>query len=318
MDFFKLQKEFGDKLERIGRGLNTRRNYLHDLDCFERFMKGRHDNWNLSSFSIGDAKDYNSFLKKTYNSDNSIRRKVQVLRIFFDFLMEKSIVSTNPVRKLPTSPKVLDIPRPTPLIDIKTLWTYLLEESYSSNNLSNLLAQRNQVLMLLIYSGGLKVSDLSDLQTGQIKLGNKPRVMIKKTPRDPYTIPLPPVFTPVYKLYLHNLEVEKQKSKLEFSYVFFNANHFQILSSKLSVRGIELVFAEYREKLQIQLTPKSLRQACIFKWLHQKKEDLLIKEWMGFAPSYSLKLYKENMSSHIYNDDFLEDLFNLYSKQLAN
>ncbi|MBT3585642.1 MAG: hypothetical protein HN509_12120, partial [Halobacteriovoraceae bacterium] len=62
-------------------------------------------------------------------------------------------------------------------------------------------------------------------------------------------------------------------------------------------------------KLIINLTPKSLRQACIFKWLQQGEKEGTIKEWMGVAPSYSLKLYKEHAAQHLYRDDFLEELY---------
>ena len=59
----------------------------------------------------------------------------------------------------------------------------------------------------------------------------------------------------------------------------------------------------------LKLTPKSLRQACVFKWLQQGINDNQIKEWMGVAPSYSLKLYKEHINQNIYNEEFLAELF---------
>ncbi|MFI5391555.1 MAG: hypothetical protein ACHQYQ_09350, partial [Bacteriovoracales bacterium] len=62
----------------------------------------------------------------------------------------------------------------------------------------------------------------------------------------------------------------------------------------------------------IEITPKNLRQSCIFKWLHQEHSEDLIKEWMGVAPSYSLKIYQDLMEKNYYNDDFLVDFLTLH------
>ena len=71
--------------------------------------------------------------------------------------------------------------------------------------------------------------------------------------------------------------------------------------------GIEIIFKEYSEKLKIELTPRSLRQACIFNWLKDKNEES-IKEWMGVAPSYCLKQFKEHLPKHIYSDFSLKKM----------
>ena len=100
----------------------------------------------------------------------------------------------------------------------------------------------------------------------------------------------------------------KKDSKVEFDSVLFNANPYRILSGGLSSRGIEIIFEEFRKKLMIECTAKSLRQACIFKWLKQKHKDSQIKEWLGLAPSYNLKMYKDHLSNHAHDEGFLEEI----------
>jgi site-specific recombinase XerD len=304
-----LQIDFFTKLRRMGRSTNTLKNYKTDLDCFNNYLRDQTGKLDISNFLTPQMKEYGEFLQQKYNSDNSRRRRIQALRIFFDYLLEQGLIQENPVRTLPTSPKFLDIPRPTPLIDVKTLWVYLLEETQSSNSMSALLAKRNQVTLLLVFGAGLKVSDLAHLHKDCIMLDNAPRVMVHHAKRDPYTIPLPNVFITIYEEYLLALDEMKRKSGLDFDEVLFNANPYRILSGGLSPRGLEIIFEEFRKKLMLTLTPKSLRQACIFKWLHQNVKDTTVKEWMGVAPSYGLKLYKEHLDQHIYNEEFLEELF---------
>ncbi|OUR97867.1 hypothetical protein A9Q84_06630 [Halobacteriovorax marinus] len=305
-----LQNDFFINLKSKGRSLNTLKNYKTDLDCFNNYLRVNDQKMDITNFSIPQVQMYGNYLETKYTSDNSRRRRVQALRIFFDYLVELNLYESNPVRKIPTSPKFLDIPRPTPFIDVKTLWVSLLDEAQSKNEMSALLAKRNQVVMLLIFGAGLKVSDLSKLKTSSIFVdGEKTRVLIHHDKRDPYTIMLPKIFLTVYNDYILKLNDAKIKSSVNFEELLFNANPYRILSGGLSPRGIEIVFEEYRKKLQIKLTPKSLRQACIFKWLTFKHPETLIKEWMGVAPTYSLKLYKAHMEQYIYNESFMGELY---------
>ena len=317
LNLTQLQSDFFFELNRKGRSKNTLKNYKTDLDCFNNYLASEQKSFDITQFSIPQVIEYGKFLEDKYKSDNSRRRRVQALRIFFDFLVEKNLFSSNPVRKIPTSPKFLDIPRPTPFIDVKTLWVHLLQDSTSQGKMNKLIAKRNQIIMLLIFGGALKVSDLSKLKRSQIFLDTPGsdedcRVLISHPKRDDYTISLPKIFSRAYQEYISLLDESKSETNIQFEEILFNANPYRILSGGLSPRGIEVVFEELRKKLMITLTPKSLRQACVFKWLQQKRSDTLVKEWMGVAPSYSLKLYKDHIEHHIYNDQFLEELFDNY------
>lgn len=311
-----LQQEFYSNLKAQGKSQNTLKNYKTDLDCFNFYLNSEYTNVAVKDFDEHLVANYGKYLEKKYSSDNSRRRRVQALRIFFDFLLTKSLVRSNPVRNLPTSPKFLDIPRPTPFIDVKTLWTYLLSESDSQDRIQVLLSKRNQILFLLIFGAGLKVSDLSELKMSDISfVDGEARVLIRHPKRDAYTVTLPKIFEKVFAEYLKVLEEMKLKSQITFDNLLFYANPYRIISGGLSPRGIEIIFEDYRNKLMITLTPKSLRQACIFKWIQQEKSTSLIKEWLGLAPSYDLKLYLEHAPNFLYNEDILEDIFNAKNQQ---
>ena len=304
-----LQQEFLSELELKGRSKNTLKNYRTDLECFNQYLFKEQKNTNIAQFTESEMVEYGKYLQVKYTSDNSRRRRVQALRIFFDFLVEKKIFSTNPVLKIPISPKFVDIPRPATLVEIKTLWSYLLEESKSTNKIISLSAKRNQIIVLLIYGSALKVSDLEKLTVDHIFIDNNPRVLITTTKRDPYSIPLPPIFPIIYQDYLDSLEELKSTANLEFNKLLYNANPYRILSGGLSSRGIETIFSELRKKLLLNITAKSLRQACFFKWIQQKHSDSLIKEWLGVAPSYGLRPYKISQFKFSYHDNFIEELF---------
>jgi site-specific recombinase XerD len=320
LDLTELQNAFFVKLKGDGKSTNTLKNYRTDLDCFNNYLLKNQRQLDISQFDIPQVLLYGQYLEQRYTSDNSRRRRVQALRIFFDYLVGEGHVGANPVRKLPTSPKFLDIPRPTPLIDIKVLWEYLLSEGFNPHKMTALMAKRNQVILLLIYGAALKVSDLSQLKVDHIMLTPEgARVMVDGGKRDPYTIPLPEIFPIIYEDYLKRLKEMKKISNLTFDQILFNANPHCIIAGGLSPRGLEMIFEDLRQKLMIELTPKSLRQACIFKWIKQKESDSLIKEWMGVAPSYGLKPYREiaKGSEFSYQENFLKEALIATQKKLT-
>src|SRR5690606_24312973 len=112
---------------------------------------------------------------------------------------------------------------------------------------------------------------------------------------DPYSIPLPLVFNQDFASYRTLYQQFQKQEGLELDELLFNANPYRILSGGLSPRGTELFFEELRKLLKSDMTAKSLRQSCIFKWLNQSVPHTTIKEWLGVTPSYSLELYLEEM-----------------------
>jgi site-specific recombinase XerD len=302
-DLLKLCPLFIQDLKTKSRSINTLKNYQTDLDCFKEYLMQKTGKTEFGHFGLSEILEYGKYLQQKYSSDNSRRRRVQTLRNFFDFLVAQNLFGENPVRKIPVSPKFVDIPRPAHLIDLKTLWAHLLEQ-YHQDNLVGLTAKRNLVLFTLIYNTGLKVSDLAKLKREQILMGEQPRILVTPPRRDPYTIPLPSAFSAIYPTYLKELEEWQVKSRLNFEELFFNANPYHILSGGLSSRGMELIFQDWRKKLMIKVTPKSMRQAGIYLWIHEGLNDLIIKERLGLAPSYSMKPYRESAPEHVYNSDF--------------
>jgi site-specific recombinase XerD len=304
-----LWPEFHNKLKLQEKSENTLKNYKTDMDCFKRYLEDSQGHDGIEQLELSKVLEYGKYLETKYSSNNSRRRRVQTLRIFFDFLVENSIITSNPVRKIPTSPKFVDIPRPTKFVDVKTLWLALISPHKTSGKLMALIQERNQVIFLLIYHSGLKVSDLAKIQVNQLSLGSHPRVLITPVSRDPYSIPLSTFATKIIKKYLTLLEQEKVYSNITFTEMLFNANPHKILSGGLSSRGIEIIMEDYRRKLSIEVTPKSLRQASIINWINKGHNDTTVKEWMGVAPSYSLKNYRDVKDEYFYNDQALEELY---------
>jgi site-specific recombinase XerD len=290
------QQEFLKLLELQGKSFNTVKNYKADLQCFNGFLLQKQENLKLRSFSSTQVQEYSSYLDQKYDSPNSVRRRVQALRIFFDFLLGQNLFPDNPLKQMAVSPKVLDLPSPTNFAEVLKTYQFLKEKLKNAEGLGQILASRNVIIFHLIYGAGLKVSDISQLSFSSImKDKNGFRVLVEHPKRDPYSIPLPVAFNQDFQFYkLNYLQFLKQES-LEIDHLLFNSNPYKILSGGLSPRGTELFFEDLRKNLKTKITAKSLRQSCIFKWLNQNVNHATIKEWLGVTPSYSLELYVDEL-----------------------
>lgn len=290
------QHEFLRTLEQQGKSFNTVKNYKADLQCFNTFLIDKQQHLKLKSFSTTQVQEYSLYLDNKYDSPNSVRRRVQALRLFFDFLLSQDLFPENPLKKMAVSPKVLDNPEPTPFPEVIKTYKLLKKRVEESEGLTELVHARNVIIFHLIYGSGLKVSDLAKLSFGGIlKDKNGFRVLVEHPKRDPYSIPLPQIFNKDFQFYKTKLQEHQKTNDLDIGELLFNANPYKILSGGLSPRGTELFFEDLRKILKTDMTAKSLRQSCIFKWLNMNVPHVTIKEWLGVTPSYSLELYLEEL-----------------------
>lgn len=314
MDFNLLdkQQEFLKLLERQGKSFNTVKNYKADLQCFNTFLIDKQEHLKIKSFSSTQVQEYSRYLDEKYPSPNSVRRRVQALRLFFDFLLGQELFPENPLKKMAVSPKVLDNPEPTPFPEVIKTYKLLKKRIKDTEGLQQLVNARNVIIFHLIYGAGLKVSDMAKLSFGSIlKDKNDYRVMVEHPKRDPYSIPLPEIFNKDFVFYKNRLLEYQRNEELEMEELLFNANPYKILSGGLSPRGTELFFEELRREMKTETTAKSLRQSCIFKWLNMTVSHTTIKEWLGVTPSYSLELYLEELkkdpAGKVFQDLEVED-----------
>jgi site-specific recombinase XerD len=306
------QHEFLRTLEQQGKSFNTVKNYKADLQCFNGFLIDKQQHLKIKSFSTTQVQEYSQYLDNKYDSPNSVRRRVQALRLFFDFLLGQELFPENPLKKMAVSPKVLDNPEPTPFPEVIKTYKLLKKRVEESEGLSELVHARNVIIFHLIYGSGLKVSDLAKLSfSGILKDKNGYRVLVEHPKRDPYSIPLPEIFNKDFQFYKTKLNEHQKANDLDIGELLFNANPYKILSGGLSPRGTELFFEDLRKVLKTDMTAKSLRQSCIFKWLNMSVSHTTIKEWLGVTPAYSLELYLEELkkdpSGKVFKDLDIDD-----------
>jgi integrase/recombinase XerC len=161
---------------------HTCRNYSKDLEQFESFLKSSGIALSPQGEMAVEKVDrlilrkYLSFLHRK-NRKSSIARKLSTLRSFFKYLVREQVISTNPAKAI-SSPKI-DKLLPTALSVDEA---FRLMESPMRVEKKREMEKRDRALLELLYSSGIRVSELVgldvcrlDLDLGIVKVMGKGR-----------------------------------------------------------------------------------------------------------------------------------------------
>tara|TARA_B100000029_G_scaffold511885_1_gene607076 strand:+ start:8267 stop:9190 length:924 start_codon:yes stop_codon:yes gene_type:complete len=143
---------------------NTIISYKYDINQFNNFIKKRN-----KSFKSVSKKDVISFLetlssKKLKNKSKS--RKIFALKKFFKYLISAKIITKNPMDNIDT-PKSEDTLSVT--LNAEQIKKVL---NFVSNKINNYLDIRSNLIVELLYSTGIRVSELISIKTNNINLKN--------------------------------------------------------------------------------------------------------------------------------------------------
>lgn len=138
----------------------TCKHYRRDLDALQRYC----NEFNLERWAELDSETVRSFAASAYRkglAPRSIQRRLSAARTFFRYLAREKHVRTNPVQSVsaPRSgkrlPENLDADRMARLLDIKG---------------KGPLVVRDRAMLELLYSSGLRLAELTDLDLGDIDI----------------------------------------------------------------------------------------------------------------------------------------------------
>ena len=160
---------------------NTINSYLSDLKSFEKYLLKRKISFKRTINDTEVVKKYFRYLSRSKISPRSIKRKFSSLSSYFSYLIERKKIKKNPLNGIYTPKLIKKLPTVLSVEEIKKIF----KQSENSDN--ELLGLRDRCIIELLYSCGLRVSELCELKVNNIQFdsnvirffgkGNKERII---------------------------------------------------------------------------------------------------------------------------------------------
>lgn len=246
---------------------HTLRNYEIDLRAFMDFSEGVVTVKKIRQFI---SEEHQRGLKK-----RSILRRLSAIRSFCKYLVRKKLLPDNPCDDI-TPPK-LDKPIP------KFLTYDQIIALFAAPNITTYLGYRDRTIMEVLYSSGLRVSELCGLDKGDLDF-KLLLIKVKGKGKKERVVPFTTTAMEWLKKYLsHPGRVEKEKEA-----IFLNRS-----GGRLTTRSVDRLFVDYKKKCGIALpiTPHILRHSIATHLLENGMDLKMIQEILGHTNLTTTTIY---------------------------
>ena len=267
-------REFLDHLL-VDRGLaeNTISAYHNDLTQYFHFMEAR----GVGSWTETTQDGISDFLRNLKDkglSSSSAARKLAALKTFYHYLIQTQVISENPTISLERPKTGRYLPKVLGQSEVDQL---LNQPS---------LAPRERAILVLLYSGGLRVSELTKVNIADVNLHEGHLRMVGKEGKE-RIIPLGETAIQAIEVYLKQVR-PTQKSRPQERALFLN-----YAGRRLSRQCIWKTVKEAARTAMIQLdiTPHPLRHSFAIHLLEKGVDIRSVQELLGHADISTTQIY---------------------------
>ena len=249
---------------------NTIKSYERDLNKLKKYSNNKLIN------NKKDIEKYIEFLNKDLDS-RSISRNISTLKSFYKFLKFNKETEKNPMETI-TNPKLKKaLPKVLNEDEINTLLDIKLNNSFD---------YRNKAMLELMYSSGLRVSELISLNVNDIDLENETVRIFGKGSKE-RIVPLNEYTTTALKQYITNHRKELFKHG-ENNYLFLN-NH----GTKMTRQGFFKMLKKFASEkgIKTDFSPHTLRHSFATHLLKYGADLRSIQELLGHSDISSTQIY---------------------------
>jgi integrase/recombinase XerC len=253
-----------------GVSLHTLRAYSRDLDEFASFLDEK-----PKDIDYLDIRSYIASLHHRELKKSSISRKLAAIRSFFKYLHREGYVKKNPA-KLVSSPKV---PKTLPrFLDVDE--TFSLMDTPKGDTFR---PTRDKAMLELLYSSGLRVSELTSLDVVDLDM-KESVVRVKGKGRKERIVPIGSKSMEALQNYLPERISLKKKSPA----LFLNNR-----GGRLTQRSVRRILVNYSRMINLtgDVGPHTLRHTFATHLLHEGADLRSIQELLGHSSLSTTQKY---------------------------
>lgn len=277
-----MKKEIDDFLiyiENKGYSVHTIEGYREDLFSFLQFSKNK----KIKDITYPFLREYLTYLYEQKYTSRTISRHISALKSFFKYLMKEEKIKNNPMTLI-SNPKLdKKLPNYVNYQDLETL--------LSIPDKQDKLGLRNALILELLYSTGVRVSELVGITLKNIDFANERILVLGKGNKERYVL-FGDKCKELLKLYLK--ESRPILLKQDTDILLLNKN-----GTPLTDRGVRLIIDNVvkMSALKLNVTPHTLRHTFATHLLNEGADLRMVQELLGHSSIATTGIY-----THVSNE----------------
>ena len=274
--------------------INTINSYQKDLLEFISYF----DIKKINNPTYNDIRSYLSYMYDKKYKNKTIARHISSLKSFYKYLFRNEIIDTNPMILISTPKIEKSLPN---FVNINDLETLLTIPDRNTN-----LGLRNALIMEMLYSTGVRVSELVNIKVFDIDFSNRRILILGKGNKERYVL-YGSVCEKLLNDYLNNSRINLVK---ESDYLFINKN-----GGQLSDRGVRFIIDNIvkTSSLKLNISPHTLRHTFATHLLNNGADLKTVQELLGHENISTTGIY-----THVSNEQLRRVYLNTHPRAKKN
>jgi integrase/recombinase XerD len=272
---------------------NTVVSYKRDLSKYQDYLSKIENIERLSSVNKIHILHFVQHLKDTGNSTKTIARHLASIRSYHQYLLRSKVTNEDPTIQIETPKLVRSLPKILSLSEVESL--------LDAPNTNSPLGLRDKAILELLYATGIRVSELTNLNTEDVHLEMGFIRCLGKGSRE-RIVPLGKVANEAIRNYLEKGRSELNKSgNSEALFLNHRGNRLTRQGFWKNLRQIAT-----SANIQQEITPHTLRHSFATHLLENGADLSAVQEMLGHADISTTQVYTRVTKSR------LKDVYNTY------
>ena len=276
----------------------TLKAYAIDFKQFYAFMKHK------DCLSKECMIEYIDVLHKQYKP-KSAKRKIACVKAFYHFMETENIIDNNPFHKIQIKYKEpIMLPKTIPLSSIETILKYGYQQyKYANSAYQKQVSLRNIIILELLFSTGMRVSEISNLKLENIDLKSNNIYIFGKGSKERIMCIANKEISLLIKDYL-------ESRRFNSKYLFINkiGNNY----SEQSIRNMVNAYAK-AAGVELHITPHMFRHTFATALLDEDVNLRYIQQLLGHSSIVTTQIY-----THISTNKIRQILENKHPRSRFN
>ena len=266
---------------------NTLESYQRDLNQYHSFLKDDLKIKSIRNVTLGHIRTYVRHLSDKSMAANSVKRAISTIRTYHNFLLAEGKMKDNPAQLLDTPKIPQKLPNILTIEEIDTILNIIPNDKP--------MAIRDLAIFEMMYSCGLRVTELCDIKTTDI-LWDSDIIRVNGKGNKQRFVPIGPIARDNLKNYLNHKRPSLADKNHNVVELFLSQN-----GRKLTRMMIWILLKKWTDasNLQKKVSPHTLRHSFATHLLEGGADLRSVQEMLGHADISTTQVYTHLDKEHL-------------------